>query len=219
MENDRYQKELFDFDDKTHKPFPRLEKMLPKADFEGRVSVTLGIERLVFIVIGFILLLVVVFAVGVERGKSMESKAIVKALARSLEGPAEPALPAAEPARPSGAIPAGARTAMQSQGMPARTAAAGAPSPAARDAAPAVKIDPFDDLGARPYTIVAASFKGRDAANAAADGLKKEGLAAYVNQNGPYFVVCVGGYQSRTAAQSTFTKVRRAFKDAYIKLR
>ena len=77
MDNEGYQKELFDFDGKQRKPFPGFEKILPKADFEGKVSITLGLEKVVFISIGIILTLVVIFAIGVERGKSITLDAVI----------------------------------------------------------------------------------------------------------------------------------------------
>ena len=49
--------------------------------------------------------------------------------------------------------------------------------------------------------------------------MKKEGFDAYLAQNDPYFVVCVGGYSNRDAAQAVFLKIKRINKDAYIKLR
>lgn len=68
MEEEKYQKELFEFE-KPKRPFPRLGNIFPKPDFEGRISITFGLERLIFISIGIIMLMVIVFALGVERGK------------------------------------------------------------------------------------------------------------------------------------------------------
>lgn len=206
MENGEIQKELFEFDDRPRKPFPQLEKMLPKADFEGKVAVTLGLDRIVFIAIGIILVMVVVFAIGVERGKSIERAEIepirVKTAPEStaaIDAAAQPT----QPVQPSPAKPTVAAT------VPAQKVVQ----------PPAVRQEIPTDIGSKPYTIVAGSFRGKDAAQSAASTLKKAGLAAYVTQNDPFFVVCVGGYSSRGAAQDTFTKVKRSFKDAYIKLR
>ena len=68
MEEDKYQKELFEFE-KPKRSFPRLGNIFPKPDFDGRILITFGLERLIFISIGIIMLLVIVFALGVERGK------------------------------------------------------------------------------------------------------------------------------------------------------
>lgn len=69
MEEEKYQKELFEFE-KPKRSFPGLRKIFPRPDFEGRISITFGLERLIFISIGIIMLLVIVFALGVERGKA-----------------------------------------------------------------------------------------------------------------------------------------------------
>lgn len=244
MENEGYQKELFEFDEKSRKSFPQFEKMLPKADFEGKVNVTLGLDRVVFIAMGIILFMVVVFAIGVERGRAMErisidtlkEKAAAAVAAPQAPGavtvqtaPAQPPAPAAQnkasqaPAARTSVTQPARTTAAQPQktspapAAPLRPVAVALAAPVAQAAAP--KPNTIDDIGAMPYTIVAGSFKGKDAAQLAANRLKKEGFTAYLAQNDPYYVVCVGGYSNRDAAQATFTKIKRLYKDAYIKLR
>ena len=68
MEEEKYQKELFEFE-KPKRSFPRLGNIFPKPDFDGRILITFGLERLIFMSIGIIMLTVIVFALGVERGK------------------------------------------------------------------------------------------------------------------------------------------------------
>jgi len=69
MEEERGQKELFPFE-KPKRSFPKLSNFLPKADFERNILLTLTLEKIIFISIGLILAMVVVYALGVEVGKS-----------------------------------------------------------------------------------------------------------------------------------------------------
>jgi len=69
MDEEKYQKELFEFD-KPKKPFLRLSRILPKADFERNVLITLSLEKVIFISIGILMFLVLVYALGVEVGRS-----------------------------------------------------------------------------------------------------------------------------------------------------
>ncbi|MFH0764269.1 MAG: SPOR domain-containing protein [Candidatus Omnitrophota bacterium] len=69
MEEEKGQKELFEFE-KPKRSFPKLSSFLPKADFERNILITLTLEKIIFISIGLILAMVVVYALGVEVGKA-----------------------------------------------------------------------------------------------------------------------------------------------------
>lgn len=209
MESEGYQKELFEFKEKSRKSFSRLDKILPKPDFDGKVSIALGLDRIIFISMGIMLGMVVVFAIGVERGRAIEREAIEEVRVKAIAS--EQAL------KPVTAAAYRAIQDRQPQPPVTPAAARGAQEPQAAKAA--AKSDARPDIGDKPYTIVAASFKGREAGQLAVNRLKKEGFDAYLTQNDPYVVVCVGGYSNRGAAGPVFDKVKRLYKDAYIKLR
>ena len=192
MDEEGYQKELFEFSDTPRKSFPRLGKFLPRADFEGKISFTFTLDRLIFIAIGIILAMVIVFAAGVERGRSVAIDALKEfTIVTASEKP------------------------------PATAAVKPVPQAAAPVIASPEKIEPevVPPSTTKPYTIVAAAFKGASSASQVAEQLKKTGLPAHVTENAPYFVVCVGGYDSRAAADTDFTRTKKIYKDAYIKLR
>ncbi len=73
MEDEKYQKELFEFE-KPKRRFRGLARMFPKADLEGRMVITLTLERTVFISIGIIMAMVAIYAFGVERGKALKEE-------------------------------------------------------------------------------------------------------------------------------------------------
>lgn len=78
METEKYQKELFEFES-PKKPAVRFDNIFPRTDS----AITLTPEKLVFTAIGMIMLLVVFFALGVEKGKS---SAIDKLAAEKMKG-------------------------------------------------------------------------------------------------------------------------------------
>ena len=74
MEEDRPQKELFPYET-PKKRFSGFAGMFRKAGIDGSVfAITLKIDKLVFISIAIIMTMVVVYALGVERGRSVKAK-------------------------------------------------------------------------------------------------------------------------------------------------
>ena len=116
MAEAEYKKELFEFKDKPKKNFFSLRGILPfgnmpKGDFENKFLITITPERLVFIAIGIVMLMVIIFALGVERGKGIGRAAVEKVMITAAL-PAPAALP-----------------------VPVKTTAVKAPPPPAQDAA------------------------------------------------------------------------------------
>lgn len=71
MEEERLQKELFPFES-PKKRFTGFAGIFRKAGIDGSVfAITLKIDKLVFIFIAIIMIMVIVYALGVEKGKSV----------------------------------------------------------------------------------------------------------------------------------------------------
>lgn len=88
MEEEKYQKELFEFE-KPKRLFPKLVNIFPRADFEGKVLMTFTLERVIFISIGIIMLMVIVYALGVEKGKSIGKAAATPSAKLQIEKQAQ----------------------------------------------------------------------------------------------------------------------------------
>lgn len=74
MEEDRPQKELFEFD-APKKRFSGFTEIFRKAGIDGSVfAITLKIDKLVFISIAVIMIMVIIYALGIEKGKSVTRK-------------------------------------------------------------------------------------------------------------------------------------------------
>ncbi|MDD5428840.1 MAG: SPOR domain-containing protein [Candidatus Omnitrophica bacterium] len=91
-----------------------------------------------------------------------------------------------------------------------RTVPAAAPKPAA-----------VVNTAAKPYTIVAVTLTRRDTAAAEVSKLKSRGINAFIVPSDRYFQVCVGAYPDKAGVQvqKDLKKIRRLYKDAYLKLR
>ena len=226
MNEEKYQKELFEFE-KPKRFFPKLSAFFPKGDFERNVILTLTLDRAVFIAIGIIMVMVAIYAIGIEAGKT-----------RTLKNTQPPAPAAAQAAK---IVPAAAqvvKTAPVAQAVVAPAAAASVVQAAKIQASPtasakaqsivlntaaanSIKKNPAPADTGKPYTIVAATFTRKDTAVQETDKLKKLGFSAVIVQSGRYFQACVGAYADKagTASQKDLKKVRRLYKDAYIKLK
>lgn len=205
MANSDYQKELFEFEDRSRKAFPRFEKILPKADFEGKVSITLGLEKIIFVSIAVILALVVVFALGVERGKNV-------ATVVSEEG-----VPLAAVTQPQPEIQP--QLSQKSMASEAAKPEMSQTQMASKAATPVLAGIEADDIKTKPLTIIAVTYRTSDAATQTVNWLKKESYPAYMKQEGQYFLVCIGLYPNMNTAQAAVKKIKHLFKDAYIKTR
>ena len=191
---DNIQKELFELEAPKKQPKNRFGQFFQKTDF----AISLSAEKLVFISIGIIMLLVIFFALGVERGKviaagSMETThatAQVSTLNVSGNAPAQQAAPVKTVNAATNIIP--------------------------KEKAPAAQY-PADK--SKPYTIVAAAYSKEDSASKEVIKLKGSGLEAFLIKSDPYYLACVGSFANKDSAKTVLSKVRQAHKDAYVRLR
>lgn len=221
MEEENQQKELFEFE-KPKRPFSKLARFFPKADFEGRVLVTLTPEQIILLAIAVLLSLVVIYAVGVEQGKKDQVDKPA-ALIASTEAELKNAQSFFATTQVRRAVP-GVQPRLVN--IEKRAAPVKAPAikpkpslPAVIPALTAVTGRAADTAG--HYTIVAATYKGRESAIQTLNGLRREGLNAFLIQKDAYLIVCVGAYEDINSAQAVkdLARVRQHYKDAYIKTR
>jgi len=204
MESEKYQGELFELD-RPKGPQRKLDSVFPKT----KPAVTLSLERVVFISIGVIMLMVAFYALGVEKGKSN-----ARAVSVLQKGREEKAVRPA-PVTPPAVVTASAQSAAVPVAPTVKTnIQIKAPAvPAVQDKVQTVQ--PAERSYA--HTIVAATFTKRESASLEADRLRADKFDAFVIQRDPYFLVCVGAYTSKDSASKTLPKVRQRYKDAYIK--
>ena len=214
MDEEKYQKELFEFE-KPKRLFPKLSDFFPKADFERNVIFTLTLDRVVFIAIGIIMVMVAVYALGVETGK-------FRAIQITQATAVAPDTTQNAPAQAVKVVPIQGVKQAQPGGRPAISAAPNTKVQAR--AVPVIKAQPAAaaaSIAAKPYTIVAAAFSRKDTAAQEVNKLKGQGFGASLVQSDPYFLACVGAYADKASAvsQDDLKKVKRLYKDAYFKMR
>jgi len=237
MQEERYQKELFIEFEKPKKPFSKIN-MLPGRDF----TVILTLEKLVFLVIGIIMLLVVIYALGVERGRTIMRKTNGLISNRQSE---KTAATHTQGAAPQTAASAGAPKTLNgqknmtvniqknqngpgsnfvvpvAQSSSTVLAITTKPKVITREEVaniPSESSTPIRDAP-MPYTIVAAAFSKKEWALKEVENLKKSGLDAFVAQSDPYFLACVGAFSNKDGAKATLNRVKKIYKDAYLKLK
>jgi Sporulation related domain. len=199
MENDKYQKELFEGFEQPKKAAPRFGSIFPRTD----LAITLTPEKMVFAAIGIIMLMVIFFALGVEKGKSA-AYAKFKA--------AKPAVKNMVAVQSILAVPS--RTPIVVARSPV---AANIPPKAVAETAPVKAQAAIDKT--KPFTVSAGSFIVEDSALTVVSRLKAAGLEAYVYYKEPHYVACVGSFQNRDAAGKTLNTVKQMYKDAFIRLK
>ena len=200
MEEEKYQKELFEFEE-PKKSFSRLSDMLPKAGFEGNVSITLTLEKMVFIFIGIIMLMVIVYALGVESGKLRTT-------------------PGVQSSRRTAPVSNEVVLQTRVNVLSAKNILNTAPvAPTNKPAEPVKTVIPMPAI--KPYTILAGSYVKREGAQASAAIMTRQGFNVTITYSKPYYRVCVGSYVNKAGieAQKDLIKVKRIYKDAIIKLK
>lgn len=208
MEEEKYQRELFEFE-QPKKSFSRLTDMLPKADFEGRVAITLSLEKMAFISIGIMMAMVIVYALGVESGKSRKEAAAVQTMKPVLSPP-----------------PVSQAQQSRAATIPARNILSTAPIVTAVKSAPPVRQAirgqakiPVSGKASKQFTILAATFTKQENAERARAILAKHGLDAVIVRSRLYYRVCVGAYANGSEAERDLSRVKSIYKDAMLKTR
>lgn len=213
MENDKLQKELFEFEAPKKVLRPIFGQFFQKTDF----GVTLTVEKLVFISIGIIMLMVVFFAIGVEKGKSLPTRnaaPLVPAQTVTIQVPTKavaalvPQVRAVTTVKNTAPKDRNAVPLAQKKTLTATT-----------NAAVEAQNTQVPQSRGKPYTIVAAAFLRQDFASKEAAILERNSLDAFVYYSEPYYLACVGSFANKDSAQKVLSKVRQMHRDAYVRLR
>jgi cell division protein FtsN len=201
METEKYQKELFEFES-PKKPAVRFDNIFPRTDF----ALVLTPEKMVFAAIGIMMLMVIFFALGVEKGRTSANNRFVAARTTVKEAFATPAVSVKPVAIPIVVAKSPVATNI--------TPRASAPQAIAKAQ---VTQPAFDKT--KPYMVIAAAFSKRDLAQKEIGKLKAAGLDAFVYYGEPYYLACVGSFRNKDAAGKVLNAVKRMHKDAYVRLR
>lgn len=170
-------------------------------------------EKIVFLFIGLVIVGIVSFCLGVERGKTI---AMTKLSARF-----DVARASAVAAKNSGrsvqmstfALPA----ASQPQSARTRPAASPVLKPQPQGPVPEQAEPQQGPKGQAGYTIQVASFKNAVFATQETNALKKKGFPAAAVSQGEYTVVYVGKFTNKEMAQPLLSQLRQTYRNCYVR--
>jgi septal ring-binding cell division protein DamX len=146
-----------------------------------------GYEKIILIIMGFIVIAVVSFSLGVEKGRFLAPQA-----------------PAAKLDTASNIPTAG----QKQEALIAKT------KPLITNPAQAQEISSSKPGN---YTIQLASFQSKNLAQKEAGALKKTGLTPLVISKGSYSVLCVGSFNSKETAKALLSQLRKKYQDSFIR--
>jgi len=187
-EHKENQKELFD-------EFKTEEKGFKLFKNKGRLSQNriflfqLSIEKLFFLLIALVLVIVVTFCFGVERGKCIAS------------GP-RPIVAAAVQSKPAerqviNTIQVKVKPAMVTNVATKNSLAKGKPG--------------------EIYTIRIAAYVNKKSAADLSAKIRQSGFPAYIRTSGNFYIICVGDYTDKKQADRALLELKKIYKDCYIK--
>jgi len=189
-----FQPELFQDLSTEHKP-----KRFQLPSLAGRfLRVKVAYEDLIFFSLAILLVLLGGFCLGVERGKQLvRPLAVLQTSGVATAGEGLPLEKAQGQARPLPKIPVGA-----------------SPVPSL----PVVEAGVPTGLQEHPpYVIQLATYVREESAQEEARRLAKSGTRAQVVKQGRYFELRAVGYRSRLEAREALSRLKRGYRDAFIK--
>jgi cell division septation protein DedD len=181
-------------------------------------DLTLSTENIIVISIILLMLLVVSFSFGVEKGRrivlaSLEKEtpvvkiAVVKPIAVDQPKAVAPVVPVQAPA---------VTTAVK----PTVSAQLTTQLPAAKpqiQPQPVQKQQELKEIGNGQFTVQVASFKSKDQAHREASILKNKGFDILVLAKGSYTVVCVGKFAKEEQAKKFISKLKSRYNDCLVR--
>ncbi len=184
-EKRQVQKELFE-------EFGSAEKRrYPKSAFQQKAkrTITLLYEHLVFVAIGIIVFSIIIFSLGVERGKSIGMR-------RGSFIPKE--REAADNPKLAKALKPAKETVIEEE----------------KDSASSQKYEkePVPD-----YTVQVASYTSEGFAKGRVDKLQSEGYEAFILQKGSYYIMCIGKFRDKKSAVLEMKKLRKLYSDCLVR--
>lgn len=178
--------------------------------FVGKLS--LSIESITILMMAVVVIMVMSFSLGMEKGKRISKSSILRML--------YPQRPTLEALSPSSPVPEEAKANIDNKidgDSPAPAPLArvdeGAPVPRASDSPKGEEEKVVDKF----YTIQVASFKKRAMAQKEAMQLQDKGYDIMVVPKGQYSIVCVGKFPVEEEAKVVSQELKKKYKDCLIR--
>jgi len=186
-------------------PSPAAEQPRGRPMEHGLLEYIRLYEKAILVTIGFIVIGMVAFCFGVEKGK----KNILSRISSRIDT-AELAVPETTPAAPT--------TPTQVISVPVNKQGTVTIRGTIHDVPVKQEIilEP-QKAGEEAYTIQIASYKGREGAERESQRLRAKGFSPVILKKGDYSIVCVGTFTNKEKARSLLTQLRPKYRDCYIR--
>ncbi|MEW5895251.1 MAG: SPOR domain-containing protein [Candidatus Omnitrophota bacterium] len=168
-------------------------------------SFHLSLENIIILCVFIIMIGIVAFSLGVEKGRNIRKKIFSKTPENFAQTPlvASVTVPAAFEVKSESHDSQQVTKEEAQTGMPALSE-------------PEKSVDKKDTL-AKIHTIQVASFKEKGRAQREADDLIKAGYEAFIAGKGSYYIVCVGRFADSNQAKSVYRGLKKKYSDCYIR--
>jgi len=169
---------------------------------------SVSLEQIFITLIVLVILFVMVFMMGVLRGKSIHNKNGATVV-RTFEPTSRPGLPVVQSGNTVTARP------VPTAGVPSRNPAT--PTQTAVLTPKSSALQPFANNPAKPYTIQVVTYRSEDRALKEVSQLQAKGYQPKMITKNGYSVVCVGQYANRGEADKDLRSLRSRYKDCYLR--
>ncbi|MCK4518543.1 MAG: SPOR domain-containing protein [Candidatus Omnitrophica bacterium] len=202
-ENREYQPELFSEFPKGRIKKAKAFKSMPKLK---NITISISREKLVSLVIAVILLYVIIFSLGVEKGKSMSLSVTDKASGSAAAAKAE-------------AVKKENSREVIIKRVKDRQIESKAAKDEQKEQIAAGAIKDKKPPAYKSYSLQLAAYAQLSRAEKEAEKLKKRGYTVFIDSNSKYHIVFVGNYRDKEKAQKLKKKLSKEYKGCYVKSR
>ena len=185
------------------KNYSQLELFMQAKDYAGPkpkdgnsfFNFIYGHEKIILVVIGFIIIGAVSFCVGVEKGKKLSLTRTASPAPQAINPPVSKIIPQADVPETKTPLPQAVQSPVESA---------------------VVKKD--DAPAAGGYTIQVGTYQSRTYAGKEAEALKKKGFSSMIlsSKNG-YSLVCIGNFRSKEKAKTLLTELKKRYQGCFIR--
>ncbi len=174
-------------------------------------------EKVIFVLIGFLLTAVIAFCCGVQRGRTLAKEAVNTRMDLAQSSVAAPAPAAVARQKVYPAAPASQQPAVVASARVPAAAASRLVSDRQPAARASLAASPVVPVSAGGFTIQVGSYAESQLALKESASLKKKGFNALLVRKGKYTILCVGTFTSKENAQSVLSQLKRTYGDCYIR--
>ncbi|MFH1045983.1 MAG: SPOR domain-containing protein [Candidatus Omnitrophota bacterium] len=181
----------------------------------GKIALSLSYENVIIVSIGLIMILIVCYSLGVEKGKYL-AKLSTDVDVIAIKAEPTPSLESAKTENLIKEVPLKSpikeTTKPKDEPLPTKTAEE-KKAPAPQEKKVKIKI-----ANKQLYTIQVATFRQSTSVQKETDRLKKIGYSSFPISSNKLTALCIGNYKSKGEASKDLVKLKKLYSDCYVRL-